>query len=509
MVAGDLHLEVDNTRHEVSAVPSQSAPVASRWSQRRRLLVCSCLSAFGGLSAALLSDGAVQDPGRGISLRSGLSAALSSYFADSSQDAAFEREGGSWQPKEGNSSEPPKEGVEAANEILNFKPEGGGNALATLAAVVASGSTEPGLVPLGKDGRPRHRTHHGRHRPAANAGPAPRNDGGKLIFVNCVEDRKAARKYPVLNCPRHTCNLTSDKKDFDIADAAVFNPLWMAPHHVVPDAKPRAQRWVLSFQFESAKLHPTARFATSALGSRTDLTMTYMGKSDIFRPFHKLFPATGSQLPDKSTNFATGKRFLLLWFVSNCGSRARMELFRSLERLLGKDQVHMHGRCGTRKPVCKSAEDGDPCNIKWMSQYKFYAAFENSRCDGYITEKFFRGLKMSMVPLALGGLGRKDYENIISGESFLHVDDFPSVDALAKRLGEIDRDDAWYSKFHAWRLTHQVGTGRESFISAYCDLCERLHEGGKAASPKSYGPSLDKWMFGPCIRGEPKWKRGG
>lgn len=500
----------DNTgQHELSSV--QVPPlVLSRWPLRRRLLLCSCLSALGGLFAALLSDGAVQDPGGGIRLRSGWSAALSSYFADSSQEAALEHEGGSHPLENESAPEVPEEAAEAAptNESLGLEREGE-DLLGNLAALASSGIAEPGLVPRGKDRRRRRRAP--RTRPEVNSGLAQHKGGGKLIFVNCVEDGKAARKYPVLNCPsKRSCNLTSDKRVFDIADAAVFNPLWMAPHHVVPGAKPHAQRWVLSFQFESAKLHPRARAATSALGSRTDLTMTYMGKSDIFRPFHKLFPATeGSKLPDKTTNFAAGKRYLLLWFVSNCGSRARMELFRRLETLLGKDQVHMHGRCSDRKPVCKSAEDGDPCNIQWMSQYKFYAAFENSRCDGYITEKFFRGLKMSMVPLALGGLGRKDYEHIISGESFLHVDDFPSVEALAKRLGEIDRDDAWYSKFHAWRLTHRVGTGRESFNAAYCELCDRLHEGGKATSPKSYGPSLDKWMFGPCIRSEPKWKRGG
>ena len=31
------------------------------------------------------------------------------------------------------------------------------------------------------------------------------------------------------------------------------------------------------------------------------------------------------------------------------------------------------------------------------------SALRNSRCQGYVTEKFFRGLRWGMVPLALGG----------------------------------------------------------------------------------------------------------
>merc|ERR1712039_52115 len=98
---------------------------------------------------------------------------------------------------------------------------------------------------------------------------------------------------------------------------------------------------------------------------------------------------------------------------------------------------------------CTTRKETDPCNVKVTAQYKFYAAFENSRCRGYVTEKFFRGLLVGMVPVALGGMGRKDYEAIVSGDAFLHIDDFESVEALAKKLIEIDKNDAEYDNFHA------------------------------------------------------------
>merc|ERR1711870_73883 len=104
-----------------------------------------------------------------------------------------------------------------------------------------------------------------------------------------------------------------------------------------------------------------------------------------------------------------------------------------------------------------------------IGQYKFYAAFENSRCEGYITEKFFRGLIYGMVPIAMGGLSRRDYESIVPGDSFLHVDDFDSVEDLANRLVEIDQDDTEYNKFHAWRSKlHVMGQGDSNMLS-YCE----------------------------------------
>ena len=33
----------------------------------------------------------------------------------------------------------------------------------------------------------------------------------------------------------------------------------------------------------------------------------------------------------------------------------------------------------------------------------FYLAFENSKCDDYVTEKFFATSKMDIVPIVMGG----------------------------------------------------------------------------------------------------------
>eukprot|EP00434_Breviolum_minutum_P045253 symbB.v1.2.040526.t1/scaffold7307.1/size12026/1 len=224
---------------------------------------------------------------------------------------------------------------------------------------------------------------------------------------HCAEDRKIIKhmqdKHIV--CSHSRCILSTEKGYPKKAKAVVFNPLSMGPKVSIPREKPAGQIWVYSFYFESATLHQFAKRPTMNLESKIDLTMTYQATSDIFRPFQEFIPR--EEKPPNITWAAASKKYLLLWVVSNCGSKGRMAIFRKLQAKLGPEQVHIYGGCGKKIP-CK--RKNKTCEREFYSQYKFYAAFENSRCRGYITEKFFRGFENNMVPLAYGGLGRADYE---------------------------------------------------------------------------------------------------
>ena len=70
-----------------------------------------------------------------------------------------------------------------------------------------------------------------------------------------------------------------------------------------------------------------------------------------------------------------------------------------------------------------------------LGKFYFYLAFENSICKDYVTEKFFRGLQVTIwnilwpkqicqapvVPIVLGGA---NYSALAPNYSFIHVDDF-------------------------------------------------------------------------------------
>lgn len=343
----------------------------------------------------------------------------------------------------------------------------------------------------------------------------------KVIFINSIQDtlpygHRLHSTRAVPKCPV-SCTLTKQPDAFGTADAIVWNPFEMqtdmchefeAPVLEVPAVKPPGQRWAFSFFMEPPTTERGFRHgehATKLLSGRVDYTMTYLHTSDIPWPVDRVTPLPSSAATRKqpAQDFARGRQHLLLW-VSNrgCGNETyRGAFLQNLTRLLPPGSVQVYGKCDKQMPCPEGSLDhhsfmdseGDACHQEFWSKFKFYAAFENMRCDGYITEKFFRGLRRGMVPLALGGMGRGDYERVAPADSFVHVDDFGTTEALAKRLLEIDRNDAEYNKFFAWRQNFQVTEPREVTDGVYCTLCQKLHSGGPVTQQHQ---DLVSWFYG-------------
>nr|VZI07156.1 unnamed protein product [Spirometra erinaceieuropaei] len=84
-------------------------------------------------------------------------------------------------------------------------------------------------------------------------------------------------------------------------------------------------------------------------------------------------------------------------------------------------------------------------------EYKFYLAFENNNCEGYITEKFFfNALGFGMVPIVYGA-SREEFYQRAPPNSYIHVDDFENVEQLAKYLQYLDKNDTAYATYFAWK----------------------------------------------------------
>jgi hypothetical protein len=82
--------------------------------------------------------------------------------------------------------------------------------------------------------------------------------------------------------------------------------------------------------------------------------------------------------------------------------------------------------------------------IEFLKAYKFNIAFENSSFPGYTTEKIFEPMVSRCLPIYWGN-------PLIAEEfnpgSFLNYADFPSEEALIKKIIELDRDDAKYLEY--------------------------------------------------------------
>jgi len=330
----------------------------------------------------------------------------------------------------------------------------------------------------------------------------------KIIFVN---SKYGAPKFPLQHCPVQ-CNITTEESKYADANAAVFNPRWMEPITTVPSSKPKGQKWLFNFFYEAPVYGKTrvAEQMTQSLSSLADWTMTFRRASDIWSPMAKMVALTEEEreqlsktTQNKPQDFAAGRKNLLLWFVSSC-SGGRMKLFQDLAEKLPSDRVHIYGDCGDPSP-CPGRNESDACHQALFSKYKFYAAFENSRCKGYITEKFFRPLNEGMVPLVLGGYSTEDYEDLAPRGSFVDASSFSSLDSLAQYLRRVDSDDNIYNEFFRWRTAYRVADPDEVLEGAYCELCQELHKTDVSQKPVKSFKDLSNWWYSACRTEVPEW----
>ena len=86
-----------------------------------------------------------------------------------------------------------------------------------------------------------------------------------------------------------------------------------------------------------------------------------------------------------------------------------------------------------------------------MRGSRFYLAFENDLCAGYVSEKPLRAFKHGVVPIVYGA-ERTDYARALPPGSFIAAGDFATPEALAEEVAAVDADEERYRTLsRAWR----------------------------------------------------------
>jgi Glycosyltransferase family 10 (fucosyltransferase) C-term len=139
------------------------------------------------------------------------------------------------------------------------------------------------------------------------------------------------------------------------------------------------------------------------------------------------------------------------WIISNWHGR-RTQVYNELSELL---EIDLFG--GHTQNYISDWNSGDTVEMKELARkYWFYLAFENSECDQYISEKPWRALALGNVPVVLGGLSPPDYEDPLPPYSYIHIDDFYSVESLGKYLRFLMESPTEYNKYHKWRADYYI-----------------------------------------------------
>ncbi|KAJ8025139.1 Alpha-(1,3)-fucosyltransferase 4 [Holothuria leucospilota] len=276
--------------------------------------------------------------------------------------------------------------------------------------------------------------------------------------------------------------------------------------NILTNAPPHQRRVYATFEGPYKLVNVKSRKRVSPRGDRFHWSWTFNSRSEFTMPYG-YFQRSSNVNSETSTkeanpvNWAKGKTSLVAWMSSWVNTNWKRSQF--VEKLSQLIPVHKYGK---RYKSCPKGSQS--CENK-IREYKFYLALENSCCKEYISEKFWRTLDWGIVPIVVGP-SKGDYERLAPPNSFIFVDDFTSLKALANYLIEIDKNDTLYNEFFRWRTegkvhqnypnyhrkkTHQSPETWFYSCSAVCKVTERyLREREELVEPASgFDPHAEWW----------------
>ena len=121
--------------------------------------------------------------------------------------------------------------------------------------------------------------------------------------------------------------------------------------------------------------------------------------------------------------------------ISNCYSIFRLDFIKKLNNY---KKVDMGGHC--KNNINKTVSN----KIEFLSQYKFSIAMENSKGDGYISEKIIDSFNAGTIPIYFG-----DYiiDEFINPKTYILVKGVADINKKIEYIKRIDKDDNLYISF--------------------------------------------------------------
>ena len=239
---------------------------------------------------------------------------------------------------------------------------------------------------------------------------------GRIFNTLLYRNDQEIKRFPnPFNQCEYKCRWSTNKADYNRSDAVVFHLYNLSPKAAgsghgefviskLPTRYRTDQKWVLMIREPNSFFYPQQ---LKLLDNKFNLSMTFQSDSDVVIPYGGYWKLSPSEL-EKYANidYITGKSKMVAWLVSNCITSSRREDYvRELQKYI---QVDVYGKCDDSFNSTKA--DNNSFILELSKHYKFYLAFENSDCDDYITEKFWRALSLGMIPIVRGR--RVNYEKI-------------------------------------------------------------------------------------------------
>lgn len=169
------------------------------------------------------------------------------------------------------------------------------------------------------------------------------------------------------------------------------------------------------------------------------------------------------------------------WFVSNCDrvQSNRMQLANEISKHI---PVDIYGKCGQLE--CTPSPNNDKCHEMVEQDYFFYLSFENALCKDYITEKAFRIMSRTIVPVVYNGA---DVTKLLPPKSYINAEDYATPKELADYLVFLADNPEEYLKYFWWKEYYRLGQ-----LHYACYLCQQLNQRDPSTHIAPYA-SIEKW----------------
>ncbi|CAF5010339.1 unnamed protein product [Rotaria sp. Silwood1] len=295
----------------------------------------------------------------------------------------------------------------------------------------------------------------------------------------------------IISCsPIHQCQFTRDKRKLSQASVVAFH-LYDINRNQLPERKQFKidnQNWIfitgespINFYYQNPSFYP------HLLDQYFDRSISYKYDSpySIFSPIIKtrilsndqsnLSLSYQSQIQyEQKLNIKSLKlkKKPIAWIVSNCITFSQREKY--VEKLKNFIHIDIYGKCG----ILCSKENHHQCNIN-LDEYYFYLAFENTRCNSYITEKFWNIISNNnyrIVPIVMGA-NENDYKLIAPKQSYIHINNYKTPEDLAKYLNYLINNSEKYLQYLQWReYTIIESKFPTTWMNLLCPLCQMAYE---------------------------------
>ncbi|KAI6233251.1 Glyco-tran-10-N domain-containing protein [Aphelenchoides fujianensis] len=323
--------------------------------------------------------------------------------------------------------------------------------------------------------------------PQPAASPRPRSSTPLMLFMTRptrdqdykVEDPKLNKLQEAL-CPLK-CEFTLDRRRLPQADGVFVQPSEIGentPKRYSPD-----QAFFLFFR-EAPGQSYMKQFKWLP-DYQINYTIGWFPGADIYSGYNELVPKDvhyfgrppGLSQAKEDEEWKQVQRQVMnktkagYALISHCKTHGKREDYLAELKKRHPTLIDLFGKCyAQNKEKCKPEE----CEDQNIREYHFYFAFENVVCNGYVTEKFFR-MKKLIVPVVLR---KADYMGLVPENSYIAVDQFESIDALAKHLQFLMANKQEYLKYFEW-TKHFQRSGPNPISRALCKACMKLHEPGR------------------------------